>query len=174
MPDTFVAYSGRQFASDEFLAFAKVWGFQHVTSSPSTCDSLGKISGQLGSALDHWVKRTYGIKVGECEFQRNRRHLLRTNEQLLELELPIQETYHNHEYSPGRGHGLVAKQSTSSTSAVQEGTKTAALDHELCTIVSIIAMETLSKEHLSYKCCMCTVAFPSICKYLGAELCNCS
>ena len=37
-------------------------------------------------------QRSYGVKVGEYEFQRNCRHLLRTNEQPLELELPIQET----------------------------------------------------------------------------------
>ena len=42
VPTTLFTDNGPQFASAEFMAFTKVWGFQHVTSSPRYPQSNGK------------------------------------------------------------------------------------------------------------------------------------
>ena len=42
IPDTLVTDNGPQFSSAEFVAFAKSWGFQHITSSPIYPQSNGK------------------------------------------------------------------------------------------------------------------------------------
>ena len=52
----------------------------------------GQNKWRAGLCIASLGQRSYGVKVGEYEFRRNRRHLLRTNEQPPELELPIQET----------------------------------------------------------------------------------
>ena len=42
IPDTLVTDNGPQLPSAEFVAFAKSWGFQHITSSPMCPQSNGK------------------------------------------------------------------------------------------------------------------------------------
>ena len=42
IPDTLVTDNGLQFSSAKFVAFAKSWGFQHITSSPIYPKSNGK------------------------------------------------------------------------------------------------------------------------------------
>ena len=42
VPDTLVTDNGPQFTSAEFVTFAKVWGFEHITSSPRYPQLKGK------------------------------------------------------------------------------------------------------------------------------------
>ena len=65
VPDTLVTDNGPQFASAEFHAFAKGWGFQHVTSSPRYPQSNGKVENVMKT-----VKRLFTKcrDAGQSEF----------------------------------------------------------------------------------------------------------
>ena len=66
MPDTLVTDNGPQFAPTEFLAFAKSWGFQHVTSSPRYPQSNGKAENAVKTVK--WLFTKCG-DAGQSEFQ---------------------------------------------------------------------------------------------------------
>ena len=65
VPDVLVTDNGPQFASSEFSEFAKMWGFDHVTSSPRYLQSNGK-----GENAVKTVKRLFKKyqESGESEY----------------------------------------------------------------------------------------------------------
>uniref|UniRef100_A0A672HNR1 Gypsy retrotransposon integrase-like protein 1 n=1 Tax=Salarias fasciatus TaxID=181472 RepID=A0A672HNR1_SALFA len=50
IPDTVISDNGPQYASQEFQKFSKLWGFQHVTSSPGYPQSNGKAESAVKTA----------------------------------------------------------------------------------------------------------------------------
>ena len=56
IPDTLVTDNGPQFSSAEFVAFAKSWGFQHITSSPVYPQSNGKAENAVKTVKQLFLK----------------------------------------------------------------------------------------------------------------------
>ena len=65
VPDTVVSDNGPQFGSKEFVVFAKTWGFNHVTSSPSYPQSNGKAENAVKTIKRLFIKCR---ESGESEY----------------------------------------------------------------------------------------------------------
>ena len=63
VPTKLVSDNGPQFSSQEFSAFAKEWGFVHVTSSPGYPASNGKAEAALKTAKN-LIKTALAPKEG--------------------------------------------------------------------------------------------------------------
>ena len=107
IPDTFHSDNGPPFNSNEFSAFASMYEFEHITSSPEYPQSNGKVENAVTSSknlmkkaattnsdfqlalLDWRNTPTEGMKSSPAQrmFGRRTRTLLPTSEELLEPQL---------------------------------------------------------------------------------------